>query len=276
MAATHPQIQQLFQSIYDHCGYDFRQYSTSSTQRRVDHHLKMHGYVDVASLEKRILNDDAQLDLLLRDLSINVTEMFRNPAFFLSLRQTILPQLMAYEPVKIWHAGCATGEEVYSMAILLAELGLTPRCRLYATDFNAAIVAQAKKGVFPLSKMRDYTRHYQASGGQASFSDYYHAQYDNAVMSASLKNRVLFSYHDLTHDGSIGMMQMILCRNVLIYFNRDLQTHILRMFYESLEVGGYLCLGAAEDLRGSPLMSGFKSVDQTLRIYQKVGTSSCQ
>ena len=265
------EIELLFEGLYRCYGYDFRKYSYSSARRRVLHRINLDHLQSISELQHRVLHDDIAADTLVKDLSINVTEMFRDPAFYWALRQHVLPLLSEYKHLKIWHAGCASGEEVYSMAILLSEEKLYARSQLYATDFNNAILDRAKSGVFPLAHMRDYVRNYQMAGGDYEFSDYYHAQYDNAVVDSALKKNLLFAHHNLTTDTSFGEMQMVVCRNVLIYFDKELQEKVLQLFYDTLCEGGILCLGSHETLQLSSLANKFDVISPEQRIYRKVG-----
>ncbi|HSW67823.1 MAG TPA: CheR family methyltransferase [Bacteroidales bacterium] len=209
------------------------------------------------------------MQYLLSDLSINVTEMFRDPEFFKKVRSEVAPILQTYPRVNIWHAGCATGEEVYSMAILLHEEDLLRRSQLYATDFNNMVLRKAKEGVYPISAIKEYTANYQKSGGKASFSDYYTARYNSVLIHSLLKHNLVFAMHNLALDGPFAEAHMIVCRNVLIYFNRVLQNKVIGTFTESLLPGGILCLGSKEDLQFSDHYRFFSTVDPVHKIYRK-------
>jgi chemotaxis protein methyltransferase CheR len=210
------------------------------------------------------------LEKLLQELSINVTEMFRDPSFFRSIREEVIPMLQTYPFIKIWHAGCSTGEEVYSMAILLKEEGLYERCQIYATDFNHNVIQKAKAGIYSIENIRKYTANYQLAGGKASFSDYYTAQYNAVYFDPSLKKRITFAQHNLVTDGVFGEMNVIICRNVLIYFNQELQNRVISLFYESLSIGSFMCLGSRESLLFSDHLSNFSEFVEKEKIYQKI------
>jgi len=259
----------LLEAIYRRYGYDFRHYARASIRRRLEHARLREGLDSLAKVQHRLLHDVAFFERLLADLSVNVTEMFRDPPFYQALRTTVVPLLRDLDHLKIWHAGCATGEEVYSMAILLLEEGLYDRCRIYATDMNETVLSRARAGIFPLSRLRDYTANYQRAGGQESFSDYYTAQYDNAVMHRALRENILFSDHNLAIDGVFGEMHLIMCRNVLIYFDRALQNRVLGLFADSLPGGGFLCLGLKESLRFSAHSAAFDDLVREQRIYRR-------
>jgi len=259
----------LLEAIYQKYGYDFRDYARASVKRRVQHRLAKSGLPNIADLLHKILYDEQFFGEFLMDLSINVTEMFRDAHFYLALRTVILPMLRDYRYLKIWHAGCATGEEVYSMAILLKEEGLYDRAQIYATDMNEVVLKNAKEGIFSMHQLKEYTANYQKAGGREAFSNYYSAHYDHVVMDKSLKENVLFSDHNLATDGVFGEMHVILCRNVLIYFNRELQNRVLGLFLESLSEGGYLCLGAKESVRLSKHSNAFEDIVREEKIYRK-------
>ncbi len=261
----------LFEALHRRYGYDFRNYAYDSARRRVMHRVQLDNLNSISELQHRVLHDEAAADTLVRDLSINVTEMFRDPDFYMALHERVLPRLAQREHIKIWHAGCASGEEVYSMAILLSEEGLYGRSQLYATDFNNTVLDQAKSGIFPLDRMRGHVRNYQAAGGKRQFADYYHAQYDGVVMDSTLKKNLVFAHHNLTTDASFGEMQMVVCRNVLIYFNRELQERVFQLFTDSLGMGGILCLGSHETLQLSRVASQFEPISADQRIYCKMG-----
>ena len=210
------------------------------------------------------------MEKLLLDLSINVTAMFRDPTFYRVFRQQVIPHLRTYPFIRVWHAGCATGEEVYSMAILLEEEGLYERSRIYATDINEVVLQKAKSGIFPLDRMQEYTENYIAAGGKRSFSDYYIAKYDGALFSPSLTKNVVFSQHNLVTDRSFSEFNVILCRNVLIYFDKTLQARVLTLFYDSLATFGILALGSKESLRFSPYEECYEQINGPEKIYRKV------
>lgn len=263
------ELQLLLEAIYQRYGYDFRSYSRASLRRRVDQHLLLKRYDHIGTLIHAILHKGDAFAELLSDLTINVTEMFRDPDFYRAFREKVVPVLHTHPFLKIWHAGCATGEEIYSMAILLKEEGLYDRSQIYATDIDKEVLEKARKGIFPLTELRKYTDNYQRSGGKQSLSDYYTAKYDNVIMDPQLKKNVIFADHDLVTDQVFGEMQVILCRNVIIYFNRQLQDRVFKLFYESLDIGGTLCLGSKESLRFASCADRFNEVDKVQRIYRK-------
>lgn len=200
--------------------------------------------------------------------------MFRDPSFYLALRKEVLPLLKSYPFIKIWHAGCSTGEEAYSMAILMAEEGLYEKARIYATDFNESVIKKAKTGAYPIDRVKAYAYNYQRSGGKESFADYYSASHKSVAMENFLKKNILFSDHNLVTDGVFGEMNLIMCRNVLIYFNRDLQNRVFKLFSESLSDSGFLCLGSKESIRFSEYSDEFEDVTKHEKIYRKRVASS--
>jgi chemotaxis protein methyltransferase CheR len=210
------------------------------------------------------------MERLLLDLSINVTAMFRDPSFYVRFREKVVPLLRTYPFTRIWVAGCSTGEEVYSLAILLLEEGLYDRTRIYATDINESVLDRARAGVFPLDKMREYTQNYINAGGQRAFSEYYLAKYDGAQFQRSLVDNVVFAQHNLVSDRSFNEFHVIVCRNVMIYFDRALQDKVHGLFYESLVTFGVLALGAKESIRFSPFEKGYEELDANERLYKKV------
>ncbi|XPV76648.1 MAG: CheR family methyltransferase [Desulfovibrio sp.] len=263
------EIKLLLEAIFLKYGYDFREYSSAHTKRRLDHRLKLGEFQSYSQMQYKLIYDEHFFNQLLLDLSINVTEMFRDPWFYQKVREEVVPHLQTYPFIKIWHAGCSAGQEVYSMSILLEEEGMKERSQVYATDFNELILERAKKGIYPVELLKDYTANYQKAGGKNSFSDYYTADYDNAVIRRSLRERVLFSSHNLVTDGVFGEMNVIFCRNVLIYFNRELQNRVLGLFYDSLAPGGFLCLGSKESLKFSDYADEFEVVASKEKIYRK-------
>lgn len=260
----------LFEAVYRLYGYDFRRYSKSSAKRRVFVLLKKLKLNSLGELQHLVIHDEQIADQLLLLLSINVTEMFRDPAFFKALRQTVLPSLESLAHIKIWHAGCSSGEEAYSMAILLLEQKLLCNTQLYATDFNAAIIEKAKQGAMSLKNIREHIQRYQQSGGVEEFINYYSIKDNTAVLNENLKRNIMFSHHNLTEDGSFGEMDIVICRNVMIYFDKELQQKIFKLFFESLAPQGYLCLGSHESLMFSGLSSQFEVVSKEHKIYQKL------
>jgi len=269
MTLSETEITSLLDAVYHEYGYDFRQYSEAHIRRRLTNHLTTAGFKTLPELQDRIVTDRGVAAKLLQSLSITVTEMFRDPVFYKTMREKVIPILKTYSFIKIWHAGCATGEEAYSMAILLKEEGLYERCTIYATDFNQYALNQAKEGIFSNDMIKAYTNNYQKAGGQEAFSDYYTSRYDRVIMDQSLKKNIVWANHNLVTDYVFAEMHMILCRNVLIYFNKDLQNRVQSLFFNSLTNGGILCLGIKESLRFSDVGSKYLELDRDQRIFKK-------
>jgi chemotaxis protein methyltransferase CheR len=265
------EIDLLLEGVRRRYGYDFQHYSYASLKRRLEHARQEARVARFSEMLDPLLHDEDFFDTFLKSLSVSVTEMFRDPPFYRAVREKAAPILRTYPFVKIWHAGCATGEEVYSMAILLHEEGLLSRARLYATDFNKHSLDAAKKGVYPARAMAAHAANYRAAGGKADFSAYFSAGYDLAKMKDFLRERVTFSYHNLVTDGVFGEMNLVCCRNVLIYFDKVLQDRALALFADSLRHGGFLCLGSKETLHFSAAEKQFETVDAKQRIYKKRG-----
>lgn len=263
------EIRLLLEGVQQAWGYDFRDYADASIRRRLTHWLAESNFDSFSAAQAQLLRDRSLFDSLLRGITVNVTEMFRDPAFFKAIREQVVPFLKTYPFVKIWHAGCATGEEAYSMAILLNEEGMAGRYRMYATDINESVLQKAAEGVIPIADMQRYTRGYQKSGGKASFADYYTARYDRAMLSPALKKDIVFAPHNLAVDAEFGEMNMILCRNVMIYFKPSLKERCLRLFDSSLLGGGFLCLGSKESLEKQQMGARYDALSPAARIYQK-------
>jgi chemotaxis protein methyltransferase CheR len=263
------EIELLLEGIYRHYGFDFRSYAFASIRRRLWKRIEAEGLQTVSALQTRVLHEPPMMERLLLDLSINVTAMFRDPGFYRAFREHVVPILRTYPFIRIWHAGCATGEEVYSMAILLHEEGLYERCRIYATDINEVVLQKAKEGIFPLDRMQEYTENYIAAGGKRAFSDYYLAKYGGALFDDSLTKNVVFSLHNLVTDRSFAEFNVILCRNVLIYFDKSLQARVHSLFYDSLAMFGILALGSKESLRFSPHEENYDQINGPEKIYRK-------
>ncbi len=259
----------FLEAIYLRYGCDFREYSEVHIKRRILNLLTMSGLSSISEMQHQALYDAAFFETLRQSFSINVTEMFRDPPFYKAVREKIVPKLKSLAFARIWHPGCASGEEIYSMAILLTEEGVYEKTRLYATDFNPQILEKAKAGAYALDRMKTYTRNYQKSGGQASFADYYAASRDAAILDERLKKNIHFAEHNLATDGVFGEMDMIVCRNVLIYFTRKLQDRVLKLFADSLHPGGFLCLGSQESLKFSAWADCFEPVVDSEKIYRK-------
>ena len=264
------EIELLLEGIFRQYGFDFRSYAYASIRRRLWRRIEAEGLTTVSALQDRVLHEPSMMEQLLLDLSINVTAMFRDPSFYLAFRQKVVPLLRTYPFIRIWHAGCSTGEEVYSMAILLEEEGLYDRARIYATDINEVVVHRARAGIFPLDRMQEYTENYIAAGGKRAFSDYYHAKYGGALFDESLTKNVVFSLHNLVTDHSFAEFNVIFCRNVLIYFDKTLQAKVHGLFYESLGKFGILVLGSKESMRFSPYEERYDQLDGPEKIFRKV------
>jgi chemotaxis protein methyltransferase CheR len=263
------EVDLLLEALYRQYGYDFRDYARASVRRRLRGFLKKEKLASVSELQAKVLHDPQCWGRLLVALSVNVTSMFRCPAFWLAFRQKVVPFLRTYPSVRLWCAGCSTGEEVYSLAILLDEEGLLDRARIYATDLNEAVLETAKAGVFPLAAMKEYTDNYQQAGGNRAFGDYYTAKYDHARFRPELRRTVVFAQHNLVTDTSFQEFQAILCRNVLIYFNKDLQDRVHRLLFDSLAVLGALCLGEKETLKFSPHEQDYEALAESERVYRR-------
>ncbi len=263
------ELELLLQAVFLQYGYDFRDYSRAHVKRRVKHRVAQEGMKSISELQNYVLHDKSTFERLVRSLSINVTEMFRNPDFYKSVREKVIPILKTYPYLKIWHAGCATGEEVYSFAIMLKEEGLLKRTQIYATDFNPDVIQQAQKGIFPIRNIKEYTTNYQKAGGKESFSDYYHANDEWVIFDKNLKKNIVFAEHNLVTDGVFAEVNMIICRNVLIYFNRNLQNEVLKLLHKSLIAGGFLALGTKESLMFSSEEKKYKAIDARQKIFKK-------
>jgi len=259
----------LLEAIFRRWGYDFRSYARASIERRTRQFLSETGCGSVSEMIPAALHDREFFAKLVRYFSIPVTEMFRDPFVYRAIRGKVVPLLRTWPHLKIWHAGCATGEEVYSLAIVLKEEGVYNRATIYATDFNDEALDRAREGVFDVAKMKEATTNYQQGGGKTSFSEYYHAGYDVAAIDAALKEHVVFANHNLATDSAFGEMHLVFCRNVLIYFGRELQNRALGLFTESLVHGGFLCLGTKEDLQFTDANRWYDVVDSKARIYRR-------
>lgn len=263
------EVGKLLERVATVYGYDFREYAEASIRRRIAQWLAESEFASFAEAKAQVLCDPAVFERLLRGITVNVTEMFRDPLVFQAIREQVVPYLKTYPFVKIWHAGCASGEEAYSMAIMLAEEGLAGRFRIYATDINQGVLRKAQEGIFPLKDMKLFTQNYQKSGGKSSFSDYYTARYDHAMLMPSLKEHIVFASHNLAADNDFGEMQMVFCRNVLIYFKQPLKERALGLFDSCLASGGFLCLGTKEALDGREIAPHYAEIAPRSRIYRK-------
>ena len=263
------EIDLVLETLLRKSDFNYHNYSKSHIKRRLQNRLSISGLCHFSEMIPKILYDEDFRSKLLADLSINVTEMFRDPSFYKEVKNSVFPFIKTYPFVRIWHAGCSSGEEVYSVAILLKEADLYKKTQIYATDFNIDILERAKTGTYPIENIKKYTINYQKAGGESSFSDYYNADYDSATISKNLKGNILFSFHNLVTDGVFGEMNIIFCRNVLIYFDKDLQNRVLQLFYDSLVPGGFLCLGSKESIRYSDVEQNFEIISGPERIFRK-------
>lgn len=263
------EIRLLLEGIHHVYGYDFRDYAEASIKRRLSHWLAESPYANFSEAQAHLLRERPLFEALLAGITVNVTEMFRDPLFFKAVREQVVPFLKTYPFVKIWHAGCATGEEAYSMAILLHEEGLAGRYRMYATDINESVLQRAAEGVLSIGDMQRFTRNYQKSGGTRSFADYYTARYDRAILAAELRKDIVFAPHNLAVDAEFGEMHVVLCRNVMIYFKAALKERCLRLFDNSLLPGGFLCLGMKENLERRMPGERYAEIAPGTRIYRK-------
>ena len=265
------EISLLLEGIHQHYGFDFRGYALSSLKRRLWRRAYAERVTTISQLQDRVLHDAGAMERLLMDLSINVTSMFRDPTFYAAFREKVVPLLRTYPFLRVWNAGCSTGEETFSLAIMLHEAGLYERSRIYATDINDSVVGQARRGEFPLQRMREYTDNYIRAGGTGEFSRYYESDGEMARFDPDLTSQVVFAQHNLVQDGSFNDFHLIVCRNVMIYFGQDLQTRVHKLFYESLEHFGVLALGHKESIRFTPFEERYSPVDERERIYRKTG-----
>ncbi len=268
-STTGLEVDMFLEAIYKQYGYDFRHYARSSLLRRIDNCLEREKKRYISELIPCVIHDRFFFDRFLQDMSITVTSMFRDPQMFKMLREKIIPKLSTYPSINIWHVGCATGEEVYSTAIILDEAGLLNRSRIYATDYNNNSLKVAESATYPIAGIRQFSKNYQDSGGLSSFADYYHAGADSVVFSKKLRNKITFAHHNLMKDGVFAEMHLILCRNVLIYFDQTLQDQVLATLAESLIHRGFLMLGDKESLDFSCAAQLFDKPFNKQRIYRK-------
>lgn len=263
------EIQLLLEALFQRYHYDFRHYARASIKRRLIQAREQLGYPSISAMQDRVLHDSSALPRLLDFLTVQVSEMFRDPTYFKALREKVLPHLRTYPSLKVWIAGSSTGEEVYSMAILFKEEGLYDRTLFYATDINPEALAAAEAGVYAVDRIRRFTENHQKAGGRSSLSDYYTAAYGRAAFDKSLRERVVFSDHSLVTDAVFAEMHLISCRNVMIYFDRPLQDRAIGLFRESLARKGFLGLGSKESLRFSSHAAAFAEFVPGEKIYQR-------
>ncbi|MCM3782558.1 protein-glutamate O-methyltransferase CheR [Neobacillus mesonae] len=264
------EVELLLQAIYRMYGYDFRNYAYDSIYRRIRHGMQSIGEEQISALIPQVLHNPARMQELLRYFVVGVTEMFRDPEMFLSFRKKVIPYLRTYPHIRIWHAGCSTGEEVLSMAILLQEEGLYDRARIYATDINEDALETAQNGIYPLRNMKVNTQNYIRAGGTKDFSDYYMARKESVIFQSSLYRNIVFARHNLVTDQSFNEFNVILCRNVLIYFNRELQNRVHQLFHESLAMLGFLVLGDKESMLFNSHTQSYESIDFNEKLYKKI------
>jgi chemotaxis protein methyltransferase CheR len=262
-------LEALLDTILERYHYDFRHYAMASMRRRVTAALQTLGIEDVERLRARLVDEPLLFARLLDFITVPVSDMFRDPDYYRALREHVVPVLRTYPSLKIWVAGCSTGEEVYSLAIVLLEEGLLERSMIYATDINPRSLARAEAGIYPLDRMRKFTENHQAAGAKSSLSTYYSATHGAALFDRKLKKRVVFSDHSLATDSVFAEVQLISCRNVLIYFDKQLQERALTLFREALCRRGFLGLGSRETLRFSEVAPAFSEIAQAARIYQR-------
>ena len=263
------EIELLLEAIFRRYGHDFRHYARASIMRRAKQFLARCECGAISEMIPRLLHDESFFEELIGNFSITVSEMFRDPPAYRSIRKNVVPVLKTWPFVKIWHAGCATGEEAYTLAILLKEEGLYDRATIFATDFNDTALEKARQGIYPMDDARLFTENYQKAGGAGSFSDYYHAHYGSAAMDSALRKNITFANHNLVTDGVFSETHLVLCRNVLIYFDKVLQDRVLGLFRDSLTAGGFLCLGSKESILFSGVREHFETVDEKWRIFRK-------
>ena len=263
------EINLILEAIFQYYGWDFRDYAAASVKRRILKSLQEEKINTISGYQEKILHDSTYMQRFLGALSINVTAMFRDPDFYLAFRNKVVPLLRDLPLIRIWHVGCSTGEEVFSMAILLKEEGLYEKTKLYATDMNEIVIKKAKNGIFPLKVMRDYTKNYLDAGGKGSFSKYYTAKYNNIIFKPALQKNIVWAQHNLVSDGSFNEFNVIICRNVMIYFNHKLQSRVHDLIYESLAISGILGLGSKESIQFTPHISDYQTLDIKEKIYQK-------
>jgi chemotaxis protein methyltransferase CheR len=263
------EIRLLLEALYQRFHYDFRDYAQASIRRRLRQARDQMGFPNFSVLQEHLLHDEAMLPRLLGYLTVQVSEMFRDPSFFRTIREKVVPHLRTYPSLKVWVAGCSAGEELYSYVILFREEGLEDRTMFYATDISEDALTAASRGIYSLDRIRTFTENHRAAGGKSSLSDYYSSAYGNAVFDKSLRDRVVFSDHSLVTDAVFGEMQLVSCRNVMIYFNRELQDRAIGLFRESLARSGFLSLGSKENLRFSRHADAFSDFVREEKIYQR-------
>lgn len=264
------ELDELLRLVNTAYGYDFTNYSRASMHRRITRFIDDAGFTSVDELLVNLQTNKSVFEFFLQRITVNVTEMFRDPQFYKMIREKVLPIIASYPTIKIWHAGCSSGEEVFSMAVLLHEAGLLKRAKIYATDINPNNIEKAKKGILPLEVMKEYVGNYLNAGGESDFASYYTAMYDNAIIRKDLRENIIFSQHNLVTDQVFNEFQLILCRNVMIYFNRQLQNKVINLFYNSLSTFGFLALGIKESLLFSDIKNKFEVVSNHEKIFKRI------
>jgi chemotaxis protein methyltransferase CheR len=264
------ELELLLEGVYRHYGYDFRDYARTSIRRRVMKLMKDERVETISALQERVLHDAAAWDRFLQGISVSVSAMFRDPHFFLAFRRRAIPVLRTYPFIRIWQAGCSLGEEAYSLAILLEEEGLYDRSLIYATDINESTLRKAREAIYPADLMQKYTQNYILAGGQRAFSEYYTARYEFAIIRPALQRNIVFSQHNLVSDGPFNEFNAILCRNVMIYFNRALQERTHALFHTSLSMFGVLGLGSCETLRFVPQEPCYEQLEPEEKLYRRI------
>lgn len=263
------EVDELIMLINDYSGYDFSDYSMPSLQRRFQRYIDLNKISDFKQLLQDLMNDSSMLNNLIEEVTVNVTEMFRDPSFFAAIRTELVPQLNKLPLIKIWHAGCSTGEEVYSMAILLKEHNLLDKSIIYATDINQSVLDVAKSGKYSIESFKENELNYRESEGTKKLSDYYTVLNGEVLINEDLKSKIIFSTHNLVSDNAFNQFDLIVCRNVLIYFNKSLQDNVLQMFYTSLTENGILAIGSKETIMFSPIENFMQVINAKWKIWKK-------
>lgn len=268
------ELELLIKAIKASYGHDFSGYAMDSLTRRVEKGLRELQLQYISEIIPLVLHDRCLYEKFFLNLSVNVTEMFRDPLFFLKLRESVLPELKAQKVLKIWVAGCSTGEEVYSLAIMLKEENLYDQVLIYATDFNDQVLAKAEEGIYPLGKIRHFSSNYRTAGGKASFADYFHSDEKWIIMDRALKKNIIFSLHNLAVEKEFSKVDILICRNVMIYFDQSLQETVFDLFDHSLISNGFLCLGMSESLQISKSYDNYTIFDEHFKIFRKKSEES--
>ncbi len=269
MKVGEKEAEEIISEIYDCSGYDFSNYSLPSLIRRIQRYVDLKKITSTDDLFDFMNSDSALLNEFIEEITVNLTEMFRDPSFFKVLRENVLPELKKNIPIKIWHAGCSTGEEVYSMAIILKEKGLLDDCIIYATDINQSVLDTARKGIYSLDNIKLYEQNYRESEAEGNFKEYYEVKNGEAVFQSYLSEKIIFSSHNLVSDSVFNQFDLVVCRNVLIYFNKELQSEVLQTFYKSLKPDGFLALGSKESLLFTSIYSFMEEFSPKFKIWRK-------